>query len=368
MERRQELAEKRKRLKSFLEASKLDCAVLSTQASFSWYTCGGENRVVMCSEGGVASIVADGERDVVITTNIEARRIEKEELCGLDAFEVRGVPWHDEAALAREIERAVGGRKAAAEGGAFGLPRLDAEFSGLTYSLLPPEVERYEELGKLASEGMEAALDRTRPGMTEHEVEGLMADELLKRGCLPHVLLVAADERIGLYRHPIATGKEFGKHLMAVMCARKWGLIASLTRFLHAGEPSAELRDKHSACCRVDAALMGATEVGKAVGEAFQEGLRAYDDLGFPEEWKLHHQGGPTGYQSRSYKGTLDEKRKVLLNQAYAWNPSITGTKSEDTVLATDSGVRFLTRALNFPALDAEWKGKSFSRADIKVV
>ncbi len=368
MERREELAEKRKRLKAFLEGSKLDCVVLSAQASFSWYTCGGENRVVLCSEGGVASIVADGERDVVVTTNIEAGRIEREELDGLDGFDVRGVPWHDQPALAAEVEKAVGKRKAAAEGGAFGLLPLSAEFSGLTYSLLPPEIERYEKLGTLASEAMEAALERVKPGRTEDEVQAAMADELLKRGSLPHVLLVAADERIGLYRHPIATGRKFEKHLMAVVCARKWGLIASLTRFLHTGEPPAEIREKHAACCRVDAALIGSTVVGKPVGEVFREGLRAYDETGFPEEWKLHHQGGPTGYQSRSYKGTPDEKRSVLANQAFAWNPSITGTKSEDTVLATEDGVRFLTRALSFPTRDAEWKGKSFSRPDIKVI
>ena len=368
MERREELAEKRKRLKSFLHGSKLDCAVLSSQSSFSWYTCGGENRVVLCSERGVAAIVADGTHDVVVTTNIEARRVEEEELKGLDGFEVRGVPWQDEAALARELERAVGKRKAAAEGGAFGLPGLSPGFAELTYSLLPSELERYEKLGELASEAMEASLERVRPGMTENEVQAAMADELLKRGCLPHVLLVAADERIRLYRHPPATEKKFETHLMAVMCARRWGLIASLTRFLYAGEPPGELREKHVRCCRVDAALIGATAVGRAVGEVFREGLRAYDDLGFPEEWKLHHQGGPTGYQSRSYKGTVHEKRRVLANQAYAWNPSITGTKSEDTILATKDGVRFLTRPLSFPALDVEWEQKSFRRADIKVI
>ena len=102
-------------------------------------------------------------------------------------------------------------------------------------------------------------------------------------------------------------------------------------------------------------------------------------DLGVPatpwkHEWKLHHQGGPTGYQGRSFRGTPTETRKVLLNQAFAWNPSVTGTKSEDTVVVLGetgkpSRIEFLSSPTkSWPAVNVKYEGKTYRRADIKLV
>ena len=56
------------------------------------------------------------------------------------------------------------------------------------------------------------------------------------------------------------------------------------------------------------------------------------------------HQGGPCGYQGRDYLGSPTAPGVVLENQPFAWNPSITGTKSEDTILATVAGPEIITR------------------------
>jgi hypothetical protein len=41
------------------------------------------------------------------------------------------------------------------------------------------------------------------------------------------------------------------------------------------------------------------------------------------------------GYECRDFKATPTEQRGVVEHQAVGWNPSITGTKSEDTILST---------------------------------
>jgi len=64
---------------------------------------------------------------------------------------------------------------------------------------------------------------------------------------------------------------------------------------------------------------------------------RQYETAGFKNEWQLHHQGGPTGYTTRDCIATPNDSAKLVPSQALAWNPSITGTKSEDTIIITDN-------------------------------
>ncbi|KAF1783524.1 hypothetical protein GQ600_20249 [Phytophthora cactorum] len=59
----------------------------------------------------------------------------------------------------------------------------------------------------------------------------------------------------------------------------------------------------------------------------------AYAEKGYEGEWKFHHQGGCAAYKSREWVANPSINRVTGLNQAYAWNPSVAGTKSEDTVL-----------------------------------
>ena len=87
-----------------------------------------------------------------------------------------------------------------------------------------------------------------------------------------------------------------------------------------------------------------ATSAGATVGEVFRAGTSAYEASGFaPEEWRLHHQGGPTGYEPRDYLATAASAALVEDREAFAWNPSVPSLKSEDTVLASPTGPDILT-------------------------
>jgi antitoxin VapB len=79
--------------------------------------------------------------------------------------------------------------------------------------------------------------------------------------------------------------------------------------------------------------------------------------MGFPGEWQKHNQGGAAGYQSRDYDGTPTCDEIVLADQAFAWNPSITGFKSEDTMLVHTTGCEFLT-------VTGEWSSQSVRYGD----
>jgi hypothetical protein len=52
---------------------------------------------------------------------------------------------------------------------------------------------------------------------------------------------------------------------------------------------------------------------------------------GSADEWRRHHQGGPTGYEPRDYLATAGSTAFVEERQAFAWNPSVPQLKCEDT-------------------------------------
>lgn len=177
----------------------------------------------------------------------------------------------------------------------------------------------------------------------------------------------AADDRVFKFRHPIPTERKIEKYLMVSVNARKWGLIVSLTRFVHFGKLPRDLKNKYEANVFIDCTLMTHTHPGLPAREVLQKGIDAYREKGYPEDWKLHHQGGPIGYTGRDYRVSFKTPDLVQENQAFTWNPSITGTKSEDTILATSKGTEMITKPILYPTLSMTVADILFTRPAIFV-
>jgi antitoxin VapB len=79
-----------------------------------------------------------------------------------------------------------------------------------------------------------------------------------------------------------------------------------------------------------------------------------YAETGYPDEWKKHHQGGTAGYEPREYLSVPGSTDRVAAGQVYAWNPSITGYKSEDTILIGDAKNEVLTEMSDWPYLTVD--------------
>ena len=114
---------------------------------------------------------------------------------------------------------------------------------------------------------------------------------------------------------------------------------------------------------RVEATALGATReaaIGDGdgtAGDVFGAITDAYDDLGEPGEWRNHHQGGAAGFAGREWIATPDGDERVDAPMAYAYNPTVRGAKSEDTVLVTGDGVEVLTGT-------GEWPTRTVSSCD----
>jgi Xaa-Pro aminopeptidase len=367
-----EIDTKQQRLGEFLERHGLDGVLLTRRDNFAWVTAGRDNHIANNSPVGVASILAtrDGRR-LCLANAIEAPRMKLEELEGT-GIETVSFPWYDPLAARKAVEPLVGGRRIAADSERFGLPLADLPeaFNELRWSLTDAEIERYRNGGRRAAEAVERACRAIRPGISEHEAAALLDFEIHRAGLNPLVTLVAADDRIPKFRHPIPTERSVRDHVMLVTCAEWRGLISCLTRFVRFSPVPGDLAQKHQAVCNVDAAVNFATRPGRTLGEVFDDLRRAYAENGFADQWQLHHQGGPTGYNNREGIGTPGNPTRVRQNQAFAWNPSITGTKCEDTVLVhADGRLEVLTaHSSDWPTTVGRAGDRELPRADVLVL
>lgn len=370
-----EIQIKLRRLGEFLGRHGLDGVLLNHRANFAWITCGRDNYIPGNSQNGVASILATERERICFTNSIESPRFSREELAGT-GIRVVDFPWHDAEQGRKVLRELIGGRRIAADvadNGNFdhfgaGLVRLPDDFGQLRWSLTVAEIERYRQGGKLASAAIESACRKIAAGMSEHQIAGVLDEQVRARGLLPVVTLVAADQRVAEFRHPIPTDRRAERCCMLVTCASFGGLISNITRVVSFVPLDADIKKRQQAVCNVDAAVNLSTQPGKTLGEMFQIIVRAYADNGYSGEWAHHHQGGSTGYAGREAFAAPGLGIGVLENQAFAWNPSIAGVKSEDTILCTSGGIEFLTGPSgDWPRIEAKFGGRTVERADILV-
>jgi Xaa-Pro dipeptidase len=367
MDRIEEFAEKLSRTRSYLDRKELNAVYLKRRSNFAWITCGGDNRIVDHSEEGWSGVLITKNHAVLITDNTEMPRIVDEEIQGLpiETYEYR---WY-KAELKGAIQKVCGNDNVACDIEIEGLKRLESDFHRIQYQLTEPERSRYRALGRMTSRTFTNIGNEIEVGMTELDVAAMVSHNLMRENIQPRLVLVACDNRISDYRHPIPTQQKISTYVMYVAVAAKWGLNLCITRFVHFQEPSAELRRKHEAIANIDARLINNTRPGRGIIDIFRQHRENYTEFGYSEEWRKLHQGGSAGYRIRDVKATCDtpETERVLLHQAYAWNPSITGIKSEDTILVLEDGNEIISEDDNWPLVSIFLDGKEVKRPNILV-
>jgi len=359
-----EIKEKERRVRDFLTSKSLKGLLLKRQANFSWMTCGGLNLVGITTELGATSLLITEDSKCVISNNIESPRMIDEEGLEGQGFIVKTFPWYEdqEVSIVKEL---TGNGPLACDVSFPHATMMAEEIGRLRYSLTSEEIERYRWLGEKVSSALEKTVMATKKGEKESGVVARLCREIWKDRIDPVTLMAAADDRISKFRHPIPTERRIEKYLMVSVNARKWGLIVSLTRFIHFGRIPRELKQKYEANVFIDCTFMAHTLPGIPAREVLQKGIDAYREKGYPEEWRLHHQGGSIGYTGRDYRthpGTADIIRE---NQAFTWNPSLTGTKSEDTILAAQGGPEMITKPIFYPTVKMKVADKAFVRPAI---
>jgi Xaa-Pro dipeptidase len=362
-----EIQIKENMLRNFMKSKGLDGILLSKRETFSWITAGKVDYIYLTSEFGVVDLLITKDKKYCFASQYERFRIMEEELAGL-GYEFVEYDWwladHTEI-----IKKTTGCKKIGSDWDCPGALNIFDQLKEMRYSLLPEEITRYKQVSLESALALEKTCRQIQSGLTEYEVCANLLKNAMDYGIEAMVALVASDERIFKYRHPIATDKKIARYALVVICGRKYGLVASVSRLVHFGELSKELREKHNKVAWVDAEFITNTIPGRKVSDVFKSGMEAYAKVGYENEWKLLHQGGPTGYAVRDYHGTPEVKGVVKVNQAFAWNPSITGTKSEDTFIAKENGFEVISNTNNWPLLEVETSnGVKVKRPDILIM
>jgi antitoxin VapB len=153
--------------------------------------------------------------------------------------------------------------------------------------------------------------------------------------------------------------------VLVACCAERDGLVVALSRIVSAGAATPDLISRTRATATVFGRLLDATKAGATGAQLYATAAEAYTTAGFPGEELRHHQGGAIGYRARDWVAHPRSTEVVQARQAFAWNPSITGTKMEDTALVVDGRIELITPTPDWPTIPMDVQGTTLDAADV---
>lgn len=334
---------------------------------FSWATAGATHTVLLAAETGAAEILVTTDGAWLLADEIEAQRFIDEELPGRDesagGYKLFTYPWAE--AMMREafVQEVTGGGKilsdkpSTSSDSSTEIP-IPASLVAHKRVMMSSELERYRLVGRLASEAMTEVLLVAQSDWTEYQLAGAGAEAMWARGLHPALTLAAGEKRLPLYRHPVPTHETLGRVAMLVFCARGYGLVASLTRFVYWGGLSPEQAKLHQQVREVEAATLDASKPGVLLSDMYGAIAQAYTQQGYPHAIQEHHQGGTAGYLAREVIATPTTTDSLAENMVVAWNPSLPGAKVEDTFVLTNDGLENLTFDPNWQHIDVNGRAR----------
>jgi Xaa-Pro dipeptidase len=364
-----ELENKQERLMRAAQDAGVDGVLLAAHHNIAWFTGGRANKVDSSREAGTSRLfVTSGGRRFVLANAIEMPRMVDEVLAGLP-FEPIEYPWTDDQDPAHAVAAARRLLQPDARIGAdWPLPEtvpFETAIARTRALLTDEEIDRYRIFGRDAARIVGDVCRALTPGDDEREIAQAVARALGGVHARGVVILVGSDERIGRYRHPVPTATHWRRVVLVAVCAERDGQVVALSRIVSAGAAPGDLTARTRATAAVFGSLLNATKPGASGARLYQVAVDAYAAVGFPGEELRHHQGGAIGYRAREWVAHPRSAEIVQPRQAFAWNPSITGSKIEDTALVIDDGIELITSTPDWPAIPMTVRSGTLEAADV---
>lgn len=360
-DRRADLAGRLDRLAKVASDAGVDTLVLREPATLAWLL---EARVhvpltldTACLDA-VVDLTGAAPRLTIVTNAIEAPRLQDTELTDIPAdWDV--VPWWESRDSRLPAGASTGSDRPAGQA-----VDVSGAVTALRRTLSPRQQSLLGDVSRDAAAAATRAAGQLTPQTSEYTAAGLFAAELMAGGMDPIVLMVGGGDRGGRHRHPLPTTSAVGRRAMLVCCARRHGLVASVTRILSFDPLTPAQEDAYRRLLAVEHAFHDATQPGTRLGDAFATGAAAYQANGLDtDEWHRHHQGGLSGFQPREFPAHHGTDLTLAAGMVVAWNPSADGLKVEDTAVVTEAGPELLVHDPAWPSIDVGGR----SRPDVLI-
>jgi len=340
-------------LRELMKQKGLESIVLRRNPNLAW-AIAGRAHVPTTIDAACFDLIITQEGATAITNVVEAPRLSAEELPS--EITVKTIKWSE----GRDPQLPTGAKVGSDQPGADRID-LGTEIEIIRASLIESDVTRYKEICSDAAIALGNAMKQVVRSDREIDVAGLITHALWQADLEIAFLGVAGQERVHKFRHPLPTDAIVGNRVSASICAKRKGLIASVTRIVSFEPISDAMAKDYEAIFKVEAAMLDATVVGKPFSDPVTAAIAAYPANSFDgDEWTKHHQGGPTGFLPRDWPANTGSARLIANNQPIAWNPTGKGFKAEDTIIATNSGVNILSMDPDWPSFEVNGRTRPF--------
>lgn len=338
-------------IREILGKKKLEAVVIRRNPNLAWLI-SGRVHVPSVIDAACFDVVITNSKVFAVTNAIEAPRLGAEEFP--NELDVKVINWWESRDSHLPSGKETGSDQPGGDRTDLGL-----EIEELRQQLTNLEVTRFRTLCQDAAVALGSAIKGVSSRDREIDVAGAISNALWKKEMDLAFLGVAGADRVRRFRHPLPTESVVGNRVVASICARRKGLIASVTRIVTFGETSDVEEREYRDLLQVEAAIFSATIVGQPFSAPVEAAISAYSAHHFDaDEWQRHHQGGPTGYLPRDWPATPSASRKIMNNQAIAWNPTGKGWKVEDTVVTRGTGIEILSFDSSWPTCEISGRAR----------
>ena len=341
--------------------------VLSSTGAVAWATGGLSTPIDRVAPTDPLWVVWHEGEMTLVTSSVEVERIAADFDLDELGFSMAVAPWYEDNAHMRRAIDLVG-EDCASDLAGWG---IDATFelTRARLGLCGAEIEVMTGLARVATDAVEGAVQRWRPGeMVDREIAASVVRHLEIYGADAVCLIVGADERLAHFRHPIMCGDVPEDSVMVVVVARSLGLHVALTRLARRDDDD-KLTALMQQCEVVNAHVNEATRVGATWGDVYSALARGYADVGQPDAWREHFQGGPIGYGQREFELSPQSQESPWWHEpipagcATAFNPSLAGgAKIEDTYVVGGDALTCVTSSSRWPRLGDKNSGTAVLR------
>ena len=340
-------------LRDLMKTKGLDAFVLRRNPNLAW-AIAGRAHVPTTIDMACFDLIITHDSATAITNVVEAPRLIAEELPS--EVSVQTIQWSE----GRDPLLPTGSKVGSDQPGADRID-LGIEVEMMRASLIESDLARFQNICIDTAVALGNAMKQAESTDREIDVAGLITHSLWQADLEIAFLGVAGQERVHRFRHPLPTDSVVGNRVSASICAKRKGLIASVTRIVTFGEVTDQMITDYTSIFKVEAALLDATIVGNSFSDPINAAIAAYPANGFDsDEWTKHHQGGPTGFLPRDWPANKGSTRLIQSNQPIAWNPTGKGWKAEDTIIATNSGVKLLSVDPEWPSFEVKGRSRAF--------